>query len=183
MKYVTPLHDADIETLHHMHAHHPSRRARMRAHSLLLSHQRYPIPQIARLSQVDPRRVSAWMERWQTWGLVGFYDRPRSGRPPIFTAEEQQTVYAYLDDFPKDVKKVVEAMEPKTRKRVSTKTIKRFIKKSPVWKRSKQSPATAPEPHKYRRSQAMMARLHARASQGEGDLGYFDGAGFCFEPY
>jgi hypothetical protein len=39
-------------------------------------------------------------------------------------------VYEYLDDSPKDVKKVVEAMEQKTRKRVRTKTIKRFIKKS-----------------------------------------------------
>src|SRR6266704_3571826 len=125
MKYVTPLSDAEIETLHQMHAHHPSRRARMRAHSLLLSHQRYTIPQIARLYQVDQRRVSAWMDRGQAWGFVGLYDRPRSGRPAIFTAEEQQTVYEYLDDSPKDVKKVVEAMEQKTRKRVSTKTIKR----------------------------------------------------------
>jgi transposase len=93
----------------------------------LLSHERYPIPPIARLSQVDPRRVSAWMERWQAWGLVGFYERPRSGRPPIFNAEEQQKVYAYLDDSPKDLKKVVEAMEQKTQKRVSTKTIKRIM--------------------------------------------------------
>ena len=44
MKYVTPLNDAEIETLRQMHAYHPSRRARMRAHSLLLSHQRYPHP-------------------------------------------------------------------------------------------------------------------------------------------
>ena len=41
-------------------------------------------------------------------------------------AEEQQKVYKYLDDSPKDVKKVVEAMEQKTRKRVSTKTLKRL---------------------------------------------------------
>jgi len=148
MKYVTPLSDPDIETLQQMHAHHPSRRARMRAHSLLLSHQRYPIPQIARLYQVDPRRVSVWIDRWQTWGLVGLYDRPRSGRPTIFNADEQQQVYEFLDDAPKDVKKVVEAMEQKTRKRVSTKTIKRFIKKSHIGKRIKKSPAQAPEPHK-----------------------------------
>jgi hypothetical protein len=64
MKYVTPLSAAAIEPLHQMHAHHPSRRARMRAHSLLLSHQRYPIPQIARLYQGDQRRVSAWIARW-----------------------------------------------------------------------------------------------------------------------
>ena len=182
MKYVTPLSDAEIETLHQMHAHHPSRRARMRAHSLLLSHQRYTIPQIARLYQVDQRRVSAWMDRWQAWGLVGLYDRPRSGRPAIFTAEEQQTVYEYLDDSPKDVKKVVEAMEQKTRKRVSTKTIKRLIKKSHLWKRMKRSPAQSPAPHKYSRSQEMIARVQARESQGDCDLWYFDGAGFCLEP-
>ena len=182
MKYVTPLSDAEIETLHQMHAHHPSRRARMRAHSLLLSHQRYTIPQIARLYQVDPRRVSAWMDCWQAWGLVGLSDRPRSGRPAIFTAEEQQTVYEYLDDSPKDVKKVVEAMEQKTRKRVSTKTIKRLIKKSHIWKRMKRSPAQSPAPHKYSRSQEMIARVQARESQGDCDLWYFDGAGFCLEP-
>ena|SRR5438046_5572967 len=85
MKYVTPLTDAEMTTLQQMHAHHPSRRARMRAHSLLLSHQRSPLPQIARLYAVDPRRVSAWIERWQAWGLVGLSDRPRSGRPAIFT--------------------------------------------------------------------------------------------------
>jgi transposase len=149
MKYVTPLSDAEIETLQQMHAQHPSRRARMRAHSLLLSHQRYPIPQIARFYQVDQRRVSAWMERWQAWGLVGFYDRPRSGRPPILNAAEQQQVYEYLGDSPKDLKKVVEAMEQKKSKRVSTKTIKRLMKKRPIWKRLKQAPAQAPAPHKY----------------------------------
>jgi DDE superfamily endonuclease/Winged helix-turn helix len=183
MKYVTPLSDAEIETLQQMHAHHPSRRARMRAHSLLLSHQRYTIPHIARIQQVDPRRVSAWIDRWQAWGVVGLYDRPRSGRPAIFTAEEPQHVYAYLDASPKDVKQVVEAMEQKTRKRVSTKTIKRFIKKSPIWKRIKKAPAKAPAPQQYRRSQEMIARLQARESHGECDLWYFDGAGFCLEPY
>ena len=92
-------------------------------------------------------------------------------------------MYAYLDDAPKDVKKVVEAMEQKTKKRVSTKTIKRLIKKSHIWKRLKKAPAPSPAPHQYSRSQALMARLHARDSRGECDLWYFDGAGFCLEPY
>lgn len=54
MKYVPPLNDVEIVTLQQMHAHHPSRRARMRAHSLLLSHQHYTIPQIARMYQSRP---------------------------------------------------------------------------------------------------------------------------------
>jgi hypothetical protein len=92
-------------------------------------------------------------------------------------------VYAYLDASPKDVKQVVEAMEQKTRKRVSTKTIKRFIKKSHIWTRIKKVPAKAPAPQQDRRSQEMIARLQARESHGECDLWYFDGAGFCLEPY
>jgi hypothetical protein len=81
---------------------------------------------------------------------------------------------------PKDIKKVVEAMEQKTQKRVSTKTIKRFIKKSHIWKRIKKVPAQSPEPHKYSRSQAMIARLHTRESHGECALWYFDGTGLTF---
>src|SRR5262245_22059539 len=107
MQYDTPLHDADIETLHHMPAHPPSRRARLRAHSLLLRHQRDTMLQIARFSQVDQRRVSAGMERWQPGGGVDLYARPRSGRPPLFNVAEQPKVDEYLDAFPKDVKKVV----------------------------------------------------------------------------
>ena len=63
---------------------------RCRAVMLSLSQRCAPrnrgnIPPIARIYQVDERRVSAWMERWQVWGFVGLYDRPRSGRPTNFT--------------------------------------------------------------------------------------------------
>jgi Homeodomain-like domain len=71
MKYVAPLRDAEIHTLHDMHRYHPSRRARMRAHSLRLSHQGDSLPHLAHVYQVDRRRVSPWLDRWQTMGLVG----------------------------------------------------------------------------------------------------------------
>ena len=129
MKYVAPLHDDEIQTLHAMHRHHPSRRARMRAHSLLLSHQGCSIPHIARFYQVDRRSVSTWIDRWQTMGLVGLYDQPGSGRRSLLNDEEQHKVYDYLHQYPKDLKKVVQVLEQETTKRVSTKPIKRLIKK------------------------------------------------------
>ena len=129
MKYVTPLNDAEIQTLSDMHRYHPSRRARMRAHSLLLSHQGLAIPHIARIYQVDRRSVSSWIDRWQTQGLVGLYDQPGAGRRPTLSADEQQKVRQYLQQSPKDLKQVVQKLEQDTTKRVSTKTIKRFIKK------------------------------------------------------
>jgi len=104
MKYVAPLREDEIQTLHDMHRYHPSRRARMRAHSLLLSHQGYSIPHIAHVYQVDRRSVSTWIDRWQTMGLVGLSDKPGSGRHPLLNDEEQHKVHAYLQQYPKDLK-------------------------------------------------------------------------------
>ena len=73
--------------------------------------------------------MSTWLDRWQTQGLVGLYDQPRSGRRPRLNTEEQAKVHADLCQYPKDLKKVVQALEHETMKRVSTKTIKRLIKK------------------------------------------------------
>src|SRR5262249_27146915 len=131
----------------------------------------------------DPRRVSAWVEGWQARGLVGLYDRPWGGRPPIFTMEEQQKVYEYLHNSPQNPKKIVEGMEHQTKKSVRTQTIKRLIKKSHIWQRIKQALAQPPAPHPYSRSPALIARLHVRESQGECALWYCDGTGFCLEPY
>ena len=129
MKYVAPLTDVEIQTLHEMHRYHPSRRARMRAHSLLLSHQGVSMPHIARLYQVAYRSVSSWIDQWQTGGFVGLYDQPGAGRRPTLSLDEQQKVQQYLQDSPKDLKKVVHQLEQETGQRVSTKTMKRLIKK------------------------------------------------------
>src|ERR671933_1486337 len=111
MKYVAPLRDDEIQTLHEMHRYHPSRRARMRAHSLLLSHQGIAMPQIARIYQVDYRSVSSWIDQWQTRGLVGFYDQLGAGRRPILSLDEQPKVQQYRQDSPKDLKQVVHQLE------------------------------------------------------------------------
>jgi len=183
MKYVAPLTDVEIQTLHAMHRYHPSRRARMRAHGLLLSHQGVSMPQIACMYQVDYRSVSSWIDQWQTRGLVGLYDQPGAGRRPILSLDEQQKVQQYLQDSPKDLKKVVHQLEQETGKRVSTKTIKRLIKKNRyVWKRIRKAPAKSPDPHKYERSKVFMNQLQQREASGECDLWYFDGTGFCLTP-
>jgi transposase len=183
MKYVALLTDVEIQTLQEMHRYHPARRARMRAHSLLLSHQGVSMPQIARMYQVDYRSVSSWIDQWQTRGLVGLYDQPGAGRRPTLSLDEQQKVQQYLQDSPKDLKKVVHQLEQETGKRVSTKTIKRLIKKNRyVWKRIRKAPAKAPDPHKYERSKVFINQLQQREAVGECDLWYFDGTGFCLTP-
>jgi transposase len=183
VKFVAPLNDTEIQTLTDMHRFHPSRRARMRAHSILLSHQGFSMRRIAAVYQVSRYAVAEWMERWQSTGLVGLYDHPRPGRPPILTADEQHKVEQHLQEHPKDLKQVVHLLEQETNKRVSTKTIKRLIKKNrDVWKRLRKTTAQSPDPAKYQRAQEHSAALQARARTGECDLWYFDASGFCLEP-
>src|SRR5262249_37034359 len=98
MKYVAPLRDDAIQTLHDMHRYHPSRRARMRAHSPLLRHQGCSIPPLARFYQVDRRSVSTWMDRGQTLGWVDLYKQPRSGCPPLLNDAEQHQVSVVEND-------------------------------------------------------------------------------------
>src|SRR6266568_4023624 len=183
MKWVAPLSDTEIQTLTDMHRFHPSRRARMRAHGILLSHQGLAMGRIAAVYQVSRYAVSEWMERWHSAGLVGLYDHPRSGRPPSLTPDAQHKVDQYLQDRPKDLTQVVHVLEQETTKRVSTKTIKRLIKKHRyVWKRLRKTPAKSPEPAHYQCAQARMADWQARERAGAGDLWDFDASGLCVEP-
>ena len=130
MKFVKPLTEAEIATLHDMHRFHPSRRARMRAHCMLLSHQRYTLEDIAHVYQASRRRISLWIDRWHALGLVGLYDQPRSGRPPIYSAQEQQHIAPYLQRYPQRMKRIIEAMANDLHKRVSPQTMRRYIKKT-----------------------------------------------------
>ena len=141
------------------------------------------MPHIARIYQVAYRSVSSWIDQWQTRGLVGLYDQPGAGRRPTLSHDEQQKVQQYLQDSPKDLKKVVHQLEQETKKRVSTKTIQRLMKKNRyVLKRMRKAPAKSPDPHKYERSKVFMHQLQQREAVGACDLWYFDGTGFCCTP-
>jgi hypothetical protein len=49
-------------------------------------------------------------------------------------------------------------------------------------KRIKKSPEKHPDPQQYERSKALIARLQVCEANGECDLWYFDGSGFCLTP-
>src|SRR5262245_56766741 len=72
----------------------------------------------------------AWFDAWEAHHFAGLYDRKRCGRPPKLTADEQEKAQHYLVQHPRDVRKVVHLLEQETSKRVSTKTIKRLVKKT-----------------------------------------------------
>jgi len=79
---------------------------------------------------VDRITIYNWFDAWELHHFAGLYDKKRCGRPPKLTDEEQNKAQHFLEQHPRDIRKVVHLLEQETSKRVSTKTIKRLVKKT-----------------------------------------------------
>ena len=88
LKFVQPLSEAGQQELQAIYQNHPSFRVRQRAHALLLSYQGYTINQLQAIFQINRDYISLLIDRFNAQGIQGLEDAPRSGCPPIYTADE-----------------------------------------------------------------------------------------------
>ena len=130
MKFATPFNTEIQHMLHDMWHNHPVARCRKRAHAILLSAKGYKIPQISQVLEIERRAVSRWIDEWEAQGVLGLYDSPRSGRPPIFTPAETALLPKIVDKEPRQLKKAQVEIEKITGKYASCYTLKRLLKKS-----------------------------------------------------
>lgn len=130
MKYVKPLTEAEQITLREAWKEGPTARVRQRAHALYLSGQRFRIPQLVSIFEVDRDTLSSWIDDWEREGLMGLYDKPRPGRPPIYTLEEQQRLQELVDREPRQLKCAQAQLEAETGKGACTRTLSRALKKT-----------------------------------------------------
>lgn len=183
MKYVVPLSESELVTLRSMYENHSSRRVRLRALALVLSHEGYPIQEIAAICGVSRQSVSSWIEAWQKEGLGGLYDEPREGRPLKLSREDEEFIHKHLGDEPRKVKRVLALLEEKRGVQVSEWTVKRALRKAKLrWKRVRKSLRSKRDEHKFQRARERINRLESRRVEGAVDLFYYDEAGFCLDP-
>jgi transposase len=97
---------------------------------MLLSCQGINTTALMTIFSVDRITLYNWFDAWEVQHFAGLYDKKRCGRPPKLTDEEQTKAQYYLEQHPRDIRKVVHLLEQETSKRVSTKTIKRLVKKT-----------------------------------------------------
>ena len=88
-KFITTLSDKDYHKLVENYQTSDNSRISRRSHAILLSFQKYPIAEIAKICQVHRTTVGIWIDNWNEFGNKGLEDGERSGRPPILTIEEQ----------------------------------------------------------------------------------------------
>jgi transposase len=183
MKYSKPLSDVEICTLEELVKNHSEYRYRTRAQSILLSSRGYKINEIANIYQVDRDTVSIWIDCWEKYGLVGIFDEFKSGRPTKLTKVEQQKAIEYVQEEPRSLKHTVAKLEGKHGKTVSTKTIKRLLKKGKhVWKRMRTSLFGKKDQGKFEIAQKELELLKQQQINGKINLYYYDEAGFTLTP-
>jgi transposase len=184
VRYVRLLTESQRHTLAEIMKHEATPRARVRAHGILLSAQGMRIKEIAKIYQVDRDTVATWIKKWEQHGMASLYDKPRSGRPPKLTPEEQDLARQYIKEEPRCLKQVVERLHQKTAKRLSISSLKRLAKKARLrWKRVRKSWKSLRDPEEFAKCQRELEALQKQEDQGKIDLYYFDESGFTLDPY
>ena len=128
MKFAQPIPEEVRVTLVEMYMNHPSFRCRQRAQAILLSLRGFTIPQLWSILDVRRDAISDWIDRWEQEGLLGLYDRPRAGRPRIYTEVEVNLLKTLVDEEPRQLKKAQAQLKDMTQKTASTSTLKRLLK-------------------------------------------------------
>ncbi len=76
--------------LKHIKKHGTSERERDRSQALLLSNRGHSIEFLSGIFEVRRATISEWFNRWEEAEFDGLVDAPKSGRPTIYTEEEQK---------------------------------------------------------------------------------------------
>ena len=127
-RFVPSLSDTDIQT--YTYGEKPA--LRRRAHAIVLSHQSHTIDQICKILSVTRETASLWFDAWEAQGLDGLRDKPRAGRPAIYSDAERERLLELVQEQPHQLKAVQARFQQETGKYASTMTIKRALKKSGV---------------------------------------------------
>ena len=128
MKFAQPIPEAVRITLEEMYMNHPTFRCRQRAQAILLSVRGFTIEALWSILDVRRDAISGWIDRWEEEGLLGLYDRPRAGRPRIYTEVEINLLKTLVDEEPRQLKKAQAQLKDMTQKTASTSTLKRLLK-------------------------------------------------------
>lgn len=182
MKYVGELTASEWVTLESAYKNHPSARVRGRAHIIILSGKGFHLQEIADICGMTRQTVSAVIDRWETSGLIGLYDRPRPGRPRSLTSGDEDFIYDFTEREPRSVNRIIAALEGVRGKKVGKSTVRRVLKKKKVWKRIRKSLKGKRDEEKFRKAREEIKQSEQRREKGEIGVYYFDEAGFSLTP-
>ena len=128
-KFIKTLSEEEHSRLVENHQRSENFRLRNRSHAILLSFERFPIAEIAKICRVDRDTVSLWIDNWNEFGEKALEDEEKPGRPPILTLEEQEKAIEIALRNPKFPHRQLSEIKKESGKEISQWTLKNLLKK------------------------------------------------------
>ena len=182
MLFVKSLTPVEIETLENLHKNHLRPMPRLRAHIILLSHRGYSISTIQSIYNLCRQTIATLLHRWESLGICGMFDSPRSGRPRKLTKTEETITLELIHQSPRSLKSVIGEIAQKLGITLTVSTIKTICKRAGLsWRWIRKSLKSKRDPVLFERSQKQLESLIEQAQRDQIDLFYFDESGFTLE--
>jgi transposase len=180
IREINPLSLKLLERIYCQSRHH---QVRQRAHFIILASQGIKTKELMNIFQVSHKTIYNWLNRWESEGIIGLYNKSGRGCKRTFNAEQESTIREWAKQEPRQLKKVLQKVKEEWGIGVSTETIKRIIRKfSMSWHRMRRDVGGEPEPLIYKEKQAQLSELKRLESEGKINLYYLDETGFCLIP-
>ena len=184
MRFIRGLSKETIRMLERIYKQSKYHQVRQRAQCIKLSYQKYKIKDLIRIFNVSRLTITNWLDDWDTFGLVGLYDKKGRGRKPKLNDEQKKQVKQWTKESPKNLDIVMKNIREVWNIEVSKETIKRILDLFQMsWHRIKRGVAGQPEPEEYKRKKHELEEFQQQEDRGEIDLRYVDETGFSLNSY
>ncbi|XHX77169.1 MAG: IS630 family transposase [Stenomitos frigidus ULC029] len=180
IREINPLSLKLLERIYRQSQHH---QVRQRAHFLILAVQGVKVEMAMNLFKVSYKTIYNWLNRWESEGMVGLYNKPGRGRKRTFNEAQEKSIRAWAKQEPRQLKQVQQKIKETWGIDTSTETIKRILKTfSMSWHRLRRAVGGEPEPTQYEEKKAQLEALKRLENEGKIDLYFLDQTGFCLIP-
>jgi transposase len=180
IREINPLTFKLLERIYRSSRHH---QVRQRAHFLLLASQKSKLEELMKVFSVSYKTIYNWLNRWESEGIIGLYNKPGRGRKRSFNPEQETRIREWVRQEPRQLKKVLQKIKEEWEIETSTETIKRILRKMSLsWHRMRRDVGGEPDPVKYAEKQAQLKGLKQLEDLGIINLYYLDETGFCLVP-
>lgn len=184
MRFIRGLSKETIRMLERIYQQSKYHQVRQRAQCIQLSYQGYTIKDLIRIFNVSRLTITNWLDDWDTFGLIGLYDKKGRGRKPKLNDEQKAQIKQWTKQSPKNLDIVMIKIKEAWNIEVSKETIKRILDTFEMsWHRIKRGVAGQPEPEEYKRKKQELEEFKQQEDRGEIDLRYVDETGFSLSSY
>lgn len=157
IREISPLSFKLLERIYRQSRYH---QVRQRAHFLILASQGVKVEALSRMFKVSYKTIYNWINRWESKGMVGLYNKPGRGRKRIFKPEQESKIREWALPEPRQLKKTLQKVKEEWDIEVSTETIKRILKKFQMsWHRMRRDVGGEPDPIEYKEKLTELTEL------------------------